>query len=234
MKAIKELPFIGQLYLNIEWYTVMFFRIIRHPFIYPKSINFDLSPTFNESLKFLIFGTIATYVIYYPVFHSFDFKISQTTFVLRFVFAGLIGITIIHYILRLLRSSASLKKTICVYGFVFGTSTPIYAIITMPTVLIVGPEMLFATVDDIQNPSRELVLFIENNMVTWLLYNLLQSAISVLVLIATISLLSHTHEMSKKRVFVGMSIGGIAFSAALFLVINPLLNKAQALLENFI
>jgi hypothetical protein len=148
---IKDLPVIGTLFDAAVTFVLGSKIIILRPVNWISALEIKNAPDLNKSLKYLVSGLVVSYCITVPALIKWDSDVAQGVYIAHNCVKMLLGFVIIHFIMKLFDSKATMKTTISLWSFSSGIFLPIMTIFYLPLMFAAGTwvlEMDFTTLRD--------------------------------------------------------------------------------------
>jgi hypothetical protein len=118
MAGVEDIPIIGGALQSFSVYFSRSAKILRNPFGFARSIDFEDRVELKKAEKFLFAAIITSYLICIPAFlkHKSD-DISQPLFIFSQFLRMAVVIAILHILLKVLGSRKPLRSTFVAYCY---------------------------------------------------------------------------------------------------------------------
>lgn len=201
-------------------------KIFHNPIRFPDYVG--KTSQFSRALDYFSYSIVVMFIIIIPIYIVHSEKISKTIFLFRMLFqVGLFGL-ILHLFLKLFGAhSVPMKKTLSVYGYLCGTTMPLYFLLQYPLLLKLGPVVIFGSGKEAFLAGQAAALTGQIGTIDIFYSYAANIVLSIVFLIVTVNWFHLSHKISKCRVCFSIFLSGLAGSPILLFVANPLLNQVS-------
>jgi hypothetical protein len=206
----SELPIIGEIFEAIEILNAQLWSIIRHPLKFTKQIDFHDPAEQKKALKFFFAAVVVDFLINIPAFIVHNYDISLPFYIIESLLLMILGCGCTHVLLTKLGSKQPFVVSVIVQCYAAGLATLVTSILRWPLVMAVGPALSGWEYYSEVTPESDIIF--QNALATpvVLIGQLLIYVFLIWGIIVGTVWLSDAHQISKKRVFVGSIISGVA------------------------
>jgi hypothetical protein len=201
-------------------------EILRHPFTFPQRLHVEGKKAFADACSFALYAIVLMFFMHVPIFSMFSADVSKVGFLIEDVVSVAILCVLLHVTLRIVgRSKKSLRATAVVYLYAFGVWSPLISVIFYPLALVIGPQVLFGSLNDVG--SMAFLLQQHPNVVLYLL--IVYPITFVFLLWVLAAWFKRTHQVSRPRIVFCIVLAGLATLSMTRLALEPVL---QTMLES--
>jgi hypothetical protein len=202
--------------------------ILRNVTSYPNTLSEDDNVEFPKAIKFITYAVCISFFIMIPIFAAHQESLTKLLFFIRLLTNYLVWGLLLHFSLVLFGSrGVILKRTFTIYAYIMGIGLPLYLIIALPLLIMIGPMSVFGGAEESIAFSAE----IRRNIGLFFYIQIVFLVIGILGWVVMLSWLSKSHRMGKLKVFFALIFGSIIGGFFQLFILNPAFNSIYSIID---